>query len=75
MSSNSLDQIPAYPSEELEWLATTTFNRAVDFYSSSQDADCKRWAEIAISIANLVRDDGVLRELFQTKYTGLRWED
>ena len=74
MSSNIHDQIPAYPSEELEWLATTAFNRAVDFYSSSQDADCKRWAEIAIGIANFVGDEGALRELFQTKYMGLRWE-
>lgn len=43
-----------YPREELEWLASTTFNRAVDFYRVSADAECKRWARKAIEVAELV---------------------
>ncbi|BCR88298.1 uncharacterized protein ACHE_40862A [Aspergillus chevalieri] len=43
-----------YPNEELEWLATVTFNRAIDFYLVSADEECKRWAGKAIEIADLV---------------------
>ena len=45
-----------YPAEELEWLATTTFNKAVDFYCASQSAECRRWAEKALSIALSMAD-------------------
>ncbi|KAL8780846.1 MAG: hypothetical protein Q9194_000700 [Teloschistes cf. exilis] len=45
-----------YPTEELEWVATTAFNRAVEFYSTSQDKTCRRWAEKAISLAELNND-------------------
>ncbi|MCJ1432892.1 hypothetical protein MMC27_002250 [Xylographa pallens] len=64
-----------YPAEELEWLATTSFNRAVDFYCASQDDACKRWAEMALGVANDIKDGGQLHELLQTKYLGLKWED
>ncbi|RMJ26140.1 hypothetical protein PHISP_02985 [Aspergillus sp. HF37] len=53
-----------YPAEELEWLATTTFNRAVDFYRESEDADCRRWAGKAIEVAELV-DGGALGQLLR----------
>lgn len=69
-----LQKAEVYPPEELEWLAATTFNRAVDFYCSSQDADCRRWAEKALAIANLSSDGGALHELLQTKYMGLSWD-
>ena len=68
------DRGQSYPAEELEWLATTTFNRAVDFYCVSQDAACKRWAEKALAVATTMSDGGQLRELLETKYLGLRWE-
>lgn len=71
---NSEEQKPApYPAEELEWIATTTFNRAVDFYCASQDDASRRWAEKAISLANLGNDDGHLHKLLQNKYLGLAW--
>ena len=73
--SNLLFQTQSYPPEELEWLATTAFNRSVDFYCASQDSDCKRWVEKALNIAHLLDDGGVLHELLQTKYVGLRWND
>ena len=63
-----------YPSEELEWLTTTTFNRAVDYYCASQDVDSRRWAEKALAIAKLSDDDGALHSLLQEKYMGLKWE-
>lgn len=53
-SNTSPGTSPPYPREELEWLASTTFNRAVDFYRVSADAECKRWAGKAIEVAELV---------------------
>lgn len=64
----------AYPTEELEWVVTTTFNRAVEFYSTSQDKACRRWAEKAISLADLNNDGGLLRQLLQTKFMNLTWD-
>lgn len=62
-----------YPSEELEWLTTTTFNRAIDFYCLSQDVPCRQWAERALALSNLCSDDGALHEVLQQKYQGLTW--
>ena len=64
-----------YPPEELEYLATTTFNRAVDLYCTSQDEACRRWAERALGIAELCNDEGALRSLLMEKYGGLSWDD
>ncbi|MCJ1250157.1 hypothetical protein MMC30_007383 [Trapelia coarctata] len=69
------DDKMVYPAEELEWLATTAFNRAVDFYCASQDEDCKRWAEKALEVTRGARDEGQLHELLESKYMGLRWEN
>lgn len=63
-----------YPAEELEWLATTTFNKAVDFYCASQDVECRCWAEKALNIADSMADGGVLHELLQSKFMGLTWD-
>lgn len=63
-----------YPAEELEWLATTTFNKAVDFYCASQNVECRCWAEKALNIANLMADGGTLHALLQTKFMGLTWD-
>lgn len=70
----SSQKSPPYPSIELEWLATTTFNRAVDFYCAGQDALCRRWAERAVELATLMPDAGALRRVLQEKYLGLAWE-
>ena len=64
-----------YPAEELEWLSATTFNRAIDFYCSSQDASCRQWAERALALANLCDDGGQLHEVLQGKYQGLMWNE
>lgn len=63
-----------YPTEELEWLAATAYNKAVDFYCASHDTDCRRWAEKALNIAQLSSNGGLLHELLQSKFMGLSWD-
>ncbi|PYH90787.1 hypothetical protein BO71DRAFT_486827 [Aspergillus ellipticus CBS 707.79] len=62
---------PSYPSDEIRWLATVAFNRAVDFYLAAGDAECRRWGEKAIMLADMVGDGcgglgRLLRERFET---------
>ena len=71
--SSLLQQTKSYPPEELEWLATTAFNRAIDFYCTSQDVTCRLWAEKALTLSNLCEDRGALHEVLQQKYRGLSW--
>ncbi|KAJ5113684.1 hypothetical protein N7456_002218 [Penicillium angulare] len=62
-----------YPPEELAYLATTSFNRAMDLYSEEKDIDCKRWVEKSIRLAKLMSNaegDG-LAVLFKSKLDGL----
>ena len=69
----SEQQPDLYPTEELQWLAATSFNRAVDFYCSSLVEDCRRWAEIALRLAGLCRDGGALHRTLRAKYQELTW--
>ncbi|KAL8827012.1 MAG: hypothetical protein Q9191_003441 [Dirinaria sp. TL-2023a] len=62
------------PTEELEYLATTAFNRAVDFYCASQDAACRRWAGKALEMTELCSDGGALRDLLMDKFARLTWD-
>jgi hypothetical protein len=68
----STNNPPAYPADELEWLATTVFNHALDFYVASNDEDSQRWGRRAIELAGLMHGDkgnklvSVLREKFQS---------
>ncbi|KAL3469881.1 meiosis protein SPO22/ZIP4 like-domain-containing protein [Aspergillus californicus] len=50
---------PQYPKDELHWLATVAFNRAVEFYLISADTECRRWAKKAIQLADLIEGDRV----------------
>ncbi|PGH12790.1 hypothetical protein AJ79_04014 [Helicocarpus griseus UAMH5409] len=63
-----------YPEEELEWLSTTTFNRAVDFYAESNDEASRRWGQKAVDLAGLMHDGGSLYRVLKEKFEGLRWE-
>ena len=63
-----------YPPVELEWLATTTFNRAVDFYCADEDEACRRWADRALDLATSYPDEGAFRRVLQEKYLALTWE-
>jgi hypothetical protein len=64
-----------YPKEELEWLATTSFNHAVDYYTRENDDQCKIWAEKAMGLAQWAEDGGKLRDLLMQKYGGLVWQE
>jgi len=64
-----------YPPAELEWLATTSFNHAIDYYMRDDDSKCRMWAEKAISLAQWAEDGGALRELLMKKFSGLVWKD
>ncbi|KAJ5604466.1 hypothetical protein N7510_009620 [Penicillium lagena] len=44
----------SYPVEELEWLASVAFNKAVDFYSAARDEECQRWGMKAVQVAECV---------------------
>lgn len=47
-----------YPSEELEWLATTAFNLAVDLYVAEKDDDGREMALRALVFADAMADKG-----------------
>ncbi|KAL4910103.1 hypothetical protein BDW74DRAFT_144441 [Aspergillus multicolor] len=62
-----------YPKDEVQWLATTAFNRAVEFFLVAADADCKRWAGKAIALADLIGDDrGETGRLLRRNYAKLQ---
>lgn len=65
------DRSAQYPAEEVEWLATTVFNRAIDFYCSSRDDHCRRWAGYALDLGALCRDGGLLHSVLQGKFQSL----
>jgi hypothetical protein len=63
----------SYPVEELGYLATCSFNQAMDFYSAENDQACLRWALKAILLAEAMRtpESEELVCLFQTRLKGL----
>lgn len=61
-----------YPATELEWLATSSFNHAIDHYVGDNDAKCKEWAEKAMTLAQSLEDNGQLRDLLMGKYSALQ---
>lgn len=50
----------AFPETELQWLATTSFNKAVDLLSSSAREASERWSSGALEIARYAADNGAL---------------
>lgn len=56
-AGSELCEVFTYPAAELIKIATVAFNKATDFYRATQDEDCQRWANKAISIAQLVPSD------------------
>ncbi|KAL2160174.1 hypothetical protein VTH06DRAFT_1830 [Thermothelomyces fergusii] len=59
-----------WPEEEVEWMATTSFNHAIDCYSAHQAGRAKEWATKAINLAHYC-GDGRLEEILQNKYLRL----
>ncbi|KAH7351006.1 meiosis protein SPO22/ZIP4 like-domain-containing protein [Rhexocercosporidium sp. MPI-PUGE-AT-0058] len=62
-----------FPADELEWMATTAFNRAVDFYCAGDDEIAKDWAGKALNIAQYCSDEGSLERLLHSKLLELKF--
>jgi hypothetical protein len=62
-----------YPPTELEWLATTTFNHAVDYYVQDNEAACQEWAHKAMTLAQWAKDGGALKDVLVKKFSSLTW--
>jgi hypothetical protein len=65
-------EVDRYPPTELEWLATTTFNRSVDYYVQDDDQKCKMWAEKSFMVAQWLPDDGELRDVLMQRHASLQ---
>jgi len=65
-----------YPAEELEWMASTTFNRAIDAYCTADEVGCRRLAQQAVGIAGCLErvDGGTLRDDLMRRADLLVWE-
>lgn len=60
-----------YPDDELEWLATTVFNCAIDALCACREQDYNQLAEHAIMVAERVGDRGALRKMLEHKMAAL----
>jgi hypothetical protein len=73
ISKDFHDQADRYPAEELEWIATTAFNRAIDFYCANDDQACKDWVEKALAVSEELVDvdNGDTKRLLKENYLAL----
>ncbi|KAL4793295.1 meiosis protein SPO22/ZIP4 like-domain-containing protein [Aspergillus venezuelensis] len=76
-NQHSSEQVQ-YPQDELHWLATSAFNRAIEFFLLSKDNECARWASKAIALADCVAHGqgagpgaGALGRLLRTNFSKL----
>ena len=53
-------QTARYPEDELQWMATTTFNKAVDLLAISDKAQADKWLDGALDMARWSADNGAL---------------
>jgi hypothetical protein len=70
---SSSDPPNRYPAEEAEWLATTAFNTAIDFYIGEDDVEAKNWGEKAVEMAGFAGEDEILVGLLKGRLEGLDW--
>lgn len=64
-----------YPEEELRWLATTAWNKAVEFKGVTDATNFKKFGELAISVAKLMEGDGgKLLARMQKNYLRDNWD-
>ncbi|KAI0588960.1 SPO22 domain-containing protein [Pyrenophora tritici-repentis] len=68
-------ELESYPKTELEWLATTTFNRAIDFYLQEVDDSAKKWAEKAFVLAQWIDDGGATRSFLMGRFSKLSFSE
>lgn len=62
----------AWPSEELEWMASAAYNHSIDLWGQDERKGCMWWAQKAMSIAHFCDDRGHLEEMLQGKYAKLK---
>lgn len=74
VTDDDLKKPDRYPETELTWLATATYNRAVDYYVQEDDSKAKEWAEKSFLVAQWLEDDGALRDLLMAKFSTLRFD-
>lgn len=58
----------AWPTEEVEWIASTAYNHSIDLWCHDQAEECRWWAEKAISLAHYSNDGGQLEAMLQERY-------
>lgn len=63
-----------YDPTELEWLAGSVFNKAMDFCSAGDENSCRAWAEKAMSLAGEASDGGAYLKVLRENYSTLAWE-
>ncbi|KAM3419440.1 hypothetical protein BST61_g5366 [Cercospora zeina] len=56
-----------YPESELQWLATTGFNHAIDLILAGKLQNAKAWLEDAVEVARWAQDNGVLHAMLSSK--------
>ncbi|OQO09159.1 hypothetical protein B0A48_06050 [Cryoendolithus antarcticus] len=62
-----------YPEEELQWLATTTFNRAVDLLAQDERKEAEGWVNGALELARYADDGGLLhKHLTRNRYEAMK---
>ncbi|KAF2036041.1 SPO22-domain-containing protein [Setomelanomma holmii] len=74
-ADGEIKEVNHYPATELEWLASTTFNHAVDYYLQGNDRKCREWAEQAFVIASWLEDGSPLRAMLMERFAGLGLQD
>ena len=57
---HSSSDAECYPETELQWLATTAFNHAIDLLSGGAFEDAKIWIDAALEVARYAADEGAL---------------
>jgi len=62
-----------YPETELQWLATMSFNRAVDYYVQGDEGKAKRWADKAFVVAQWIEDEGRTRDFLMDRFSSLQF--
>ena len=61
-----------YPREELEWLATTSFNHAIDLHFAEDEDAARVWADKALGLAIVAWDGVGLHKSLQERWLRLR---
>lgn len=60
----------ALPAIEVDWMASTAFNHAVDLFLEGDDDGCRKWAAAALNLAAFA-GTGLESEL-QGRYASLK---